>query len=158
MVTVRFEVFGDTQVDRSLQRLGDAALDFRPAGDDLMQLMQDIERDQFDTEGRSGSGGWKPLKASTIRQKARHLHAEGVVRILQNTERLVKSLTDKDADDAVREVNAGSFVYASTVPYAKYHQTGAPRANVPQRRPVELTETNRRDMVKILQAHLMGER
>ena len=151
MVTVSFEIFGDRQVERELLRLSDAAADMRPAGERFMDYMRSIERSQFDSEGSTGSGGWAPLKPRTVAGKA----ARGLdPRILRATDRLRKSLTNKTSPDHVEEINADSFFFSTRVPYARYHQTGTRR--MPQRRPVELSERNRRAVVKIIQTHLLG--
>jgi phage gpG-like protein len=152
MVIISFEVWGDKQVERELLRLSHAAADMRPAGKRFMEYMRSVERSQFDSEGRTGSGGWAPLKPSTVANKA----ARGLdPRILRATDRLRRSLTNKTSPDHIEEINADSFVFGSRVPYGRYHQKGTRR--MPQRRPVELSERNRRAVVKIIQSHLLGK-
>ena len=151
MVIISFEVFGDKQVERELLRLSDAAADMRPAGERFMEYMRSVERTQFDSQGRTGSGGWAPLKPRTVASKA----ARGLdPRILRATDRLRKSLTNKTSPDHIEEINADSFFFGSRVSYGSFHQTGTRR--MPQRRPVELSERNRRAVVKIIQSHLIG--
>jgi phage gpG-like protein len=43
--------------------------------------------------------------------------------------------------------------FGTRVPYAAFHQTGTRR--MPARKPVELSERNRRKVVKIIQAVIM---
>jgi phage gpG-like protein len=149
MVTVSIEVFGDKQVERELLRIAKAP-DMRRIAPRLGEYLQSVERSQFDSEGRTGSGGWAPLKPRTVATKA----ARGLdPRILRATNRLRKSLTNKTSPDAIFEFDADSMFFGTRVPYAAFHQTGTRR--MPARKPVELSERSRRKVVKIIQAVIM---
>jgi phage gpG-like protein len=149
MVTVSFEVFGDRQVERELLRIAKAP-DMRLIAPRIREYFVSVERSQFDSEGRTGSGGWAPLKPRTVASKA----ARGLdPRILRATERLRKSLTNKTSSDQQFEYDSDSMSFGTRVPYARYHQTGTRR--MPARKPVELSERNRRKVIKIVQAVIM---
>jgi hypothetical protein len=147
-----FEVAGDRQIDRELLRVGDRAVDASPAFEAIGVRLLEIEREQFDSQGGRGSGGWKPLKPATIREKARRGEDP---RILHRTRRLVMSLTERGSSDQIFEVSADGLVFGSRLPYAGAHQNPRPGNPLPQRRPVEFTETDRRDIVKTLQRWIM---
>ena len=100
-------------------------------------------------QGAYASGGWQTLKASTIASK---LRANQDLRILHATLRLRRSLTGR-SPDSVREFRRGRMRWGTRVEYAGYHQTGTDR--LPRRRPVELTETARRQVVRILQRYIV---
>jgi phage gpG-like protein len=149
MVTVSFEIFGDKQVERELLRIAKAP-DMRRIAPRLREYLLGVERSQFDSEGRTGSGGWAPLKPKTVASKA----ARGLdPRILRATERLRKSLTNRTSADAAFEYDSDSMFFGTRVPYASFHQTGTRR--MPVRKPVELSERNRRKIVKEVQAVIM---
>jgi phage gpG-like protein len=151
MVTVSFEVFGDKQVERELLRIAKAP-DMRKIAPRLRDYLQSVERSQFDSEGRTGSGGWAPLKPRTVASKT----ARGLdPRILRATNRLRKSLTNKTSGDSVFEYDADSMLFGTRVPYAAFHQRGTRR--MPARKPVELSERNRRQVVKEIQAVILGK-
>jgi phage gpG-like protein len=148
-LVVSFEIFGDVQVERELLNIKRRADGMRPAFEKLHQSFVGIERRQFDSQGRSGSGGWAPLKPATIAAKQRRGHD---ARILRATERLRKSLTNKTSADHVKEISLDGFFFGTRVPHARFHQTGTTK--MPQRRPVELTERERRAWVRVLQRHI----
>jgi phage gpG-like protein len=152
MVIVSVDVFGEKQVERELLRFSHAAMDMRPAGARFMEYMRSVERSQFDSEGRTGSGGWTPLKPRTVAQKT----ARGLdPRILRAHDDLRKSLTNKSHGNHVERISSDEFFFGTRDPKAKFHQGGTRK--MPARRVVDLSERNRRAIVKIVQSHLMGE-
>lgn len=149
-----FEVSGDVQIARKLQRFGDHVEDMSPAFEKMHESFLDIERRQFDTQGGSGPGGWQPIKPQTLRHKL----AKGLdPRILHATLRLRRSLTNKTSQDHVTEIAPQEFFTGSSVPYVGVHQNPKPtNTRAIRRRPVDLTESQRRAWVRIAQAHLVG--
>lgn len=144
------ETFGEKQFSREILRVGDNAQDMSPAFDDIHTLILGVERGQFSTQGAAYSGGWKPLAASTKRYKARR----GLdPRKLHATLRLRDSLTQPTHRDHVFTSSADEMFVGSKVPYGPYHQRGNP--NLPRRRPFQFNESVRRNILKILQRHLV---
>lgn len=145
------EMFGETQVDRTLTRLIDAATDARPAWDEIADRFASIEEQQFSSEGRAGSGGWAPLSSAYAQWKARHYPGKP---ILERSGSLRDSLTRRPFP--IEKIDRLDMTIGSDSEYGRYHQAGTER--MPQRKPVDLTEYQRRDLVKIMQAHVFGNR
>jgi len=146
------EVFGEVQLSRELLRVGANAANMRPAFDEIHEDLLDAEQQQFSSQGARFSGGWRPLAASTVAAKAR---AGQDPRILHRTLRLRNSLTQAGHPDHVYDVGADEMFTGSRVSYGVYHQHGdEPR--MPRRRPFELDAATRRDIMKVLQRHLLG--
>lgn len=140
-----FEIAGDKQIERELLDVGSRAVNAAPAFSAIGRLFIDETRAQFESEGGHASGGWTPLKQSTLRAK----RSKGQdPRILHGTLALERSLTDTGDPNMVLEVGPGEIVYGSQLPYARFHQTGTRR--MPRRRPVEFTEDTRQQAVRIL--------
>jgi phage gpG-like protein len=117
------------------------------------ELLIREEQQQFATEGRHASGGWKPLKPATLASKRRRgLRME----ILQATGDLMSSLTDRGDKNMIFDAKPTELVFGTSVPYAIFHQTGTRRMS--RRRPIELTEQTRRECVRILQRYLIEAR
>lgn len=149
---VEIDVHGDKQVVRELLRLGDRGHDVRPAFEAIVDDLVNWTDSQFQTQGLRGSGGWAPLKPRTLARKA----ALGLdPRILHATLALRNSLTHRGDPHMIEEITADSLRWGSDLPYARAHQKGYPPNNLPQRRPVELTETDRRSVVKTIQRYVM---
>lgn len=147
-----FEVAGDTLVERELLRVGDAARDARPAFDLIAGLMMRETGEQFDTEGRHASGGWKPLKPATLRAK----QLKGLdPRILHATGTLERSLTRPGDANQILEVGPQELRFGSRLAYAGAHQNPRPTSRLPRRAPLAFTETAKREMIKILQRWLL---
>lgn len=145
---ILFDVAGDVQINRELLRVGANASDSAPAFASIADFWIDETKEQFATEGRHASGGWKPLQPATLERKRRnHLRPE----ILRATDRMMDSLTVKGDSDMILEISASELLFGSKVPYVGAHQRPKATSPLPQRRPVEFTETARRQTVKILQ-------
>lgn len=145
-VRLTFSVFGEDQIDRTLARF-EVVEDMRPAWYVLQQRFLAMERRQFDSEGAFGSGGWAPLSPAYARWKAAHYPGQP---ILQREGDLVASLTE---GPAVAVLEPQLLVLGSDVEYGHYHQAGA--GHLPRRRPVEFTEAERREWVKVIQRYIV---
>lgn len=145
-VTIRLEVYGDVQLERTLERFASAAEDMRPAWETLRQRFLEAERRQFASQGGYGSGGWPALSPAYAAWKARNYPGQT---ILRRDDELFESLTE---GPAVAILEPSYMVLGSDVEHGGYHQRGD---GVPQRRPVELPEFERREWVKVMQRHLI---
>lgn len=161
VVGFKFEldVFGDVQFSREILRMGQRGHNMVPAFGPIADDFLKIERRQFDTQGGYASGGWKPLAASTLAEKRRNGFD---LRILHRTLAMRNSLTKRGAAGSIRRMSADELVMGTNVrsakgfPYPAAHQHGA---GVPRRRPIELTEPDKKRWVKWLQQWLItGER
>lgn len=147
------DVHGDHQVERTLLRAAGRTDDMSDGLSLVADHFLDSEERQFASQGGYASGGWAPLAPSTLAGKRRAgqdqriLHAEGDLRA---------SLTRRGGDH-LEEVTDSSLVFGTTDPKAKFHQFGT--STMPRRRPVELTEGDRREAVRILQRSIVeGDR
>lgn len=148
-----FETFGDVGVMRRLERMEHNTQDLTPAFEKMHTSFLAIERKQFDTQGGSGSGGWKPLKPRTVAYKARHNLDP---RTLHATLRLRKGLTNKTSPDHIKEIGPHeAFFGVKDIHGAGAHQRPKPSNPLPRRRPVELTESQRRAWVRLVQQALV---
>lgn len=143
-----FEVAGDRQIEREILRVGERAVDARPAWYLVADLFMRETARQFETEGAYASGGWAPLKQATLHRK--ELRGEDP-RILHATGALRASLTLRGDPFMVLDAQPGELVFGSKLPYAAAHQSPRPGSRLPRRRPLEFTEQARRDTVKIIQ-------
>jgi phage gpG-like protein len=144
-VHLRLDFWGDTQINRTLDRFSGVGVDLRPAWGRITTLFLDAERKQFASRGGFGSGGWAPLNPDYARWKA----AKAGKPILRRTDELFRSLT---SGPAVRTMEPHRLVLGSDVEHGRYHQKGE---GVPRRPPVELPESVRRAMVRVLQEALV---
>lgn len=147
MTSVRFSFYGDVQLERTLLRFSDAAADMRPAWERLRRRFVAGQRRQFASEGGWGSGGWDPLSPRYASWKARMYPGKP---ILRRTDELYNSLTQGPAVN-VQEAHMAAF--GSDVDYGAHHQRGGER--LPQRRPVELPEQERREWMRVIQRYIV---
>lgn len=145
-----FDVAGDQQVNRTLSRFNRRVQDASPAFDEMADNLAVWNRRQFDTEGRSGSGGWRKLARKTLQAKRR----KGITpRILVASGRLRDDLTRRPF--GVERIGRQEMTVGTDRKYARFHQRGT--ATMPKRPPMELTEANRRQLTKILQKYLVAQ-
>lgn len=151
------EIFGDKQVDRDLLRFRERSMNMAPAFAALAADFLQQETRQFDSEGAYASGGWVPLRPSTIAKKAA---AGQDLRILHATLAMQRSLTVPGAPGQVRRITRDEMFVGTDVrskkgfPYPAVHQKPI-RSPLPRRRPVELRATTRREWIKALQHYLV---
>jgi phage gpG-like protein len=150
---LELEVYGDVQLARELLRFRDRGMDMTPAFVKVADDFLEIGRQQFGSQG-GRSGGWAPLQPAYLARKIRDGYDP---RILHRTLRLRRSLTMSTAD-SIRRITPEEMFVGSRVPYGVHHQHGAPRANLPRRRPIELSNADRVRWIKILQRYLIEGR
>lgn len=143
-----FSVLGETQIDRTLARFADNIGDASPVWEKLADRFARLERRQFATEGGAYSGGWPALSPKYAAWKERHYPGKP---ILERSGDLKDSLTRRPF--GIEVIEAGHMVLGSDVAYGKYHQAGTDR--MPQRRPVELSESERRTWVNLIQRFIV---
>lgn len=147
----QISVHGDKLVSRRILRLEDRAIHARPAFEKMGEKLLRHEKRLFASDGASGGPPWAPLAASTIAAKA----ARGQdPRILRATGALHSSLTDKGDAANIFHADDDGLEFGSRLAYARYHQHGTKR--MPKRKPLQLNETQKRDLLRILQKHLMA--
>lgn len=142
-----FSVEGETQVDRTLTRFADNIKDARPVWDKLAGRFARLERRQFAGEG-TFSGGWAPLSPAYAAWKARHYPGKP---ILERTGELKRDLTERPL--AIEVLEPGFLLLGTAREYGEFHQRGA--GDLPQRRPIEFPEGERREWVKVLQRFIV---
>jgi hypothetical protein len=150
------EVLGEKAIHRQFLRFAERASDPTPALEEIASLFYESEKKQFDSEGGWASGGWAPLQQETIDRKNRL----GLLpQILQATGALMSSLTQKDSQFATTKLSPNELTIISKQTYGIYHQQpdGPTNGNLPMRKPVELPESVKREMEKVLQAWIVGD-
>jgi hypothetical protein len=145
-VKVEIICFGDVQISRHLLRFGERALRAKPLWRGVYEDLLMIEDVQFLTEGAHGSGGWPELSPVTVQEKA---YRNQEPWILRATESLYRSLTRSGTSHNIREIENTWMRFGSDVPHGHFHQSGT--AKMPVRKPIDLTETERKLIVKKVQ-------
>ncbi len=142
------DLLGEKQIDRTLLRFADNLKDASDLWDDLANRFANVEQRQFSSEGSYGSGGWPELSPVYGAWKGRHYPG---AKILHRTGELEESLTQRPF--GIERIEPGSMTLGSGVQHGLYHQAGGP--NLPQRRPVELPEGERRTWVRLIQRYIV---
>jgi hypothetical protein len=157
VMNISLEVFGEAAISRELLRFGTRAADASPAFEIIATMFYDSEKKQFDTQGEWASGGWAPLAPSTIAAKLANPSLSNM--ILQSTGAMMESLTTSTGDFSSKHVSPDKMELLSTVPYGVFHQQpeGPGKGILPMRKPVELPEHVKVDIVKVLQAWIVGD-
>lgn len=146
---IDFDVYGDEQISRELLRFSARAGNAQPAFGQIADDMREQIAEQFDSEGERGSGGWAPLKETTIVAKT----AAGLdPHILQATRVLKESLTQTGGEH-IEEITDDSLVLGSRDPKGKFHQKGTSKMEA--RKPVDFAELDRRSYVRTLQRYIV---
>jgi Phage virion morphogenesis family len=137
--TIRFDVAGDVQYSRAFEAAAHEAEDL---SEPLAMVGDAVLRDvfeQFRTEGTFGHGSkWKPLSPSYAEWKRQQVGDESILVFTGETRaRMI-------ARSAIH-VSPRRMVYDPSAPeFALRHQQGDEADGLPQRKMVEIPETDRR--------------
>lgn len=119
--------------------------DWRPAWEQCEILFQQIEREQFETQGGHGGGRWQSLSSAYAAWKQEKYSGQTILRLHDN---LWYALTRASGDNAIREVEKESLTLGATGS-GIYHQRGTKRklANgteviMPARPPIVITQAD----------------
>lgn len=149
-MNIRFEVEGEVLLNRSFQRVGDHLDDLRPVWETVQRDFWKIEESQFKSQGVKGAGGaWQALSRPYAKQKAQR---HGAKTILRATDRLYGSLTSQTGDTLLFKEKQ-EFGIGTSVPYAKFHQTGG--GKLPKRAVIDFSESQKRDLSKAIQRDIL---
>lgn len=155
---MRFDltVFGDTQFSREIVRTGERGGDMRPAFRSIFDRMFEINREQFLSQGRRGSGGWEPINPEYKVWKAEHGFDTD---ILFKTHALFEAMgfvTSDDNEVMVAENWAVFRVTGEPGEYGPFHQSGT--EHMPARPPFALTALDRREFFDEMQDYIFTGR
>jgi hypothetical protein len=140
------DVDGTRVVERELLGMSARTLDLSPAMRDIRDIVYKSNRAQFATEGAHGGEPWTPPSPRWTARKA----TLGLdTKTEQATGDLRASLTGRRRGSYSR-AGKSSLSVGTTVPYAKY----ARRRNTL----VRPTELERREMVRVVQRHIVSAR
>lgn len=146
------DVYGEEQLERELLRFSAYAGSPQPAFRKIAEDMRAQIAQQFESEGNRGSGGWAPLKETTVLAKA----AAGLdPHILQATRSMMESLTHVGGNH-IERITDSELLFGSKDPKGKFHQKGT--SKMPARKPVDFTEVDRRNFVRTLQRYIVDGR
>lgn len=125
---------GPTQISRDLANFGMRVRSMAPAWEEVgRQLLMDFQKNFESEGGQFGAWSkWAQLAPST-QDERRRLGWGAAHPILQRTGRLYESVVVQGAPDNVFEVGPNSLKIGTTVPYAGYHNSSAPRSRLPRR-------------------------
>lgn len=130
---------GPAQIVRKLAIAANHIESLEPAWEQVGEDLLGDFRQNFDQEGGAFGAGawakWAPLRPSTIADRLRKGYG-GAHPILERTGTLRAGVTQRGAPGNVFEVGPNYLVVGTTVPYAIYHNSSAPRKSNLPRRPI----------------------
>lgn len=133
-----------------LQSMLARVLDLTPAWRNLVKYYRERATPQtFASQGQRIGEVWAPLSNPYAKYKAIKWPGQPILRA---SDRLFRSLTVADATDAIEDITSQSLIYGTATPYASYHQKGV--GKLPRRAILAVTEADRREMARIVRAHL----
>jgi phage gpG-like protein len=155
-------ILGETQYERAFIAYEREVADLREPLGGARDILSKHAREQFDTEGRHASGGWKQL--NTAYEKWKQAHYPGKP-ILQRT----AELRDQLVDHGTIELGPHRLVWGvhpqavnpdggRPAVYGARHQTGDTAHGLPQRKIVNLRDDEKRAIDREFAEFLNGLR
>ena len=151
-LTMKFEIFGEKQVDRMLSYPIGQVKDLRPVWWRMRDNFSAGQKKHFKSEGSATGAKFQALSAKYAAWKRKHYPGKP---ILQRTGALYRSLTNVRAKGAIYRALPMSLIIGTKISYAAYHQFGG--GALPRRPVVRLTEKQKKLFMKFLQEHLFKE-
>lgn len=151
MLQFKADVQGEGQLIAALAQFENSFHDLHALWPKLADVFYGIEREQFDSEGGHGAGGWAALSGNYAKQKAKEFPGR---KILQATGALMESLTTKDAQYGIYEEADAALTLGSALPYAQFHQSGT--SYMPARPEIALTDQDRARFINVALRELTG--
>jgi phage gpG-like protein len=145
MVILTLETIGDQKLVRGFNRFTALMKDFTPVFRDVAEYFYKTEEKVFNAEGDPEM--FLPLSPKYREWKRRHYPGR---KIMELTGRLKESLTGGpgNAGDTVKTIGKTNAEFGTKVPYAHRHQMGT--HGMPQRKIVQMTETRKRIITKMI--------
>lgn len=139
------KALGIKVAETRFERMGAAALNARPALEDVATLMMGIERAVFESEGRRGGGSWRQDSKEWLARKQR-LGLDP--RIGHATLALRRAMTVRGDENQILEVTDNTIVLGTDLPYARTQQRNRPF--------IKFTLADKQDMRVIMRDYLIG--
>lgn len=136
--SLKVEVDGLPELDIAFARAADSIDNVQKYWPRVADVVYDIEKEQFNTEGARSGTEWASLSPAYAEWKERYLAREtfdAKNRILELTTALRRSLTSRDERGVYIET-PDSLSLGSSLPYALHHQRGT--SKMPARQPYDL--------------------
>lgn len=150
---IQITVDGEDQFDRTFSRLDANFDDLTPIWPDVRDKFWSIEKEQFDSEGGKGSSGrWQSLSKRYAAQKIAQYGAGK--KILEATGELRDALTGPNPG-SYYQTSKKEVAIGTTLPRGIYHQRGSD--TLPKREPISISDTQKREMMKVIQGSLIKE-
>ncbi len=118
-------------LDLKFAGLSFRAKDLKPINERIMRQYRSEIDQQFRSQGSRAGFPWKPLAPATIEDRIRKGFPPGP--ILQRTGTLRDSLVESNNRFGCKGNTAQGWFIGTQVEYAKYHQSRAPRKQLPRR-------------------------
>jgi phage gpG-like protein len=152
MFRFKLDIAGEVQMDRGISRFADGVADYRPVWGVIEDDFYALEKDQFKSEGAEGGEAWQELSPEYAKWKEAHFPGKP---ILERAGVLETSLTSASGAGTVRIEERKTLTLGSSIPYAIYHQSIAPRVRLPRRPEINLTEAFKRTVMHHIQVYLV---
>lgn len=152
MFRFRMDIAGEVQLDRGIARFAEGVSDFTPIWPVIEDEFYAEEKAQFRSEGAEGGDPWQELSPAYAAWKEVHFPGKP---ILQRSGDLEASLTSGSDVNAVKIEGRKSLTLGSRVPYGIYHQSTAPRTQLPRRPVVNMSAAFKTSVMRLLQGYLV---
>lgn len=149
-------VRGADEVAIELELTGARANDLFGIWPQIVEYLEQAEREQFETSGSRGGHPWAPLSEKWLWQKFQRGYSLEIGRM---TDGVYDALTNSSDENAVREMSETSLIFGvdeAALPEYGYQQSPAFTATYPTRRPVELTEADSLAIAEAMTGWVMG--
>lgn len=154
MLTIRGHLEGAMVVERQLKALEDRVSDMTPVWPAVLTVFREIQKAAFATEGGSTGTPWPELSPRTQREREAQGFS-GAHPILHRTGTLERSLTmDGGASFVVQMPKY--FAVAVDLDYFVFHQSTKPRAKIPRRAPINLTQDDKTALIRPIRLYVRG--
>lgn len=153
---VTMTAYGEELVAQELFAVGDRGVDMTPLWPAVIARLEEIEREQFASEGARAGNRWEPNAQAT---QWRKFQAGESLELMKATEALYDALTTSSGPGAVRLPTPYSLEFgASDLVQFRVHQGNDGAQTYPVRTPIDLTSHDVLDFAMVMAEYVVGTR
>lgn len=155
MASASFQVTGTKEVVHDLTRFRQNVTRAKPMFEGMAEHVAEMQRDQFNAEGKHYGPGWASLSPGYQRWKAKRRPGRKIL-VFDGTLKAAAAPSSARGFNIYRVSNKGMEVGVSDAmtPHAKYHQDGTERMR-PRAVMGRPTRADQKALTKILHEHLI---
>lgn len=146
-------VVGDDTTIVGLEEIAARATNLDPVWPAVFALMEEIESEQYGSQGARGGAPWPDLQQSTLWRK---FQAGESLAVMRATDATFQALSGPGPASIRNIVGGHTIEFGADLDQFRIHQDWNPTSNYPMRQPVNFTEPDATAFADMIMSYIVG--